>query len=90
MTVEEPKENASQGKLDARCGNKDHRILPSQLLALSKVALFILLSGMICQATGGLGSWGGLGNVPSTSHCFLLKSFRSMERAASGVLLERT
>lgn len=27
MTVEEPTESTSQGKLDARCGNKDSRIL---------------------------------------------------------------
>lgn len=80
-----PKENWMQD-----VGIKTTGFFPSQLLALSKVALFILLSDMICQATGGLGSWGGLGNVPSTSHCFLLKSFRSMERAALGVLLERT
>lgn len=57
-------------------GIKTARFFPSQLLALSKVALFILLSGMICQVTGGLGSWGEVGNVPPTSHCFLLKWYQ--------------
>lgn len=57
-------------------GTKTTGFFPSQLLALSKVALFVFLSGMICQAAGGLGSWGGVGNVPPTSHCFLLKCYQ--------------
>lgn len=62
-------------------GIKTAGFFPSQLLALSKVALFILLSGMVCQATGGLGSWGGLGNVTPTSHCFLLKWYEVYGKA---------
>lgn len=57
-------------------GIKTTGFFPSQLLALSKVSLFIFLNGMICQATGGLGSWGGVGSVPPTSLCFLLKWYQ--------------